>query len=75
MRRLTILTWHVHGSYLDALGHSVDAHALACRPPAISECPNRRTISAPSTCAGGAEARLRYSSDSFRPMPRPTNVP
>jgi Glycosyl transferases group 1 len=36
MRRLTILTWHVHGSYLEALGrtgHDIVVPVLPGRPP------------------------------------------
>jgi len=36
MRRLTILTWHVHGSYLEALGHTrhdIVVPVLPGRPP------------------------------------------
>jgi hypothetical protein len=32
VRRLTILTWHVHGSYLDALGHTGQDIVVPMRP-------------------------------------------
>jgi hypothetical protein len=32
VRRLTILTWHIHGSYLDALGHTGQDIVVPVRP-------------------------------------------
>ena len=42
--------------------------------PAISECPKRRTISAPQVASVGG-ARLRYSSDSLTAIPTPISRP